>query len=223
MMINSWDHKEIELIYVIVNFGIGSKVVKIAKKNGITGGTILLGKGTIKNRLLEFLDLNDTRKEIVMMIAEKSVSAQALEKLNQEFHFNKPNHGIAFTLTVDAILGSKKCNISDNMNENKGGADTMYKAIFVVVDKGNAEDVIEAAQKAGSRGGTIMNARGSGIHETHTLFAMPIEPEKEIVLILAENKLTEEIVTSIKEIIHIDEPGKGIIFILDVNKTYGLY
>ncbi|MGI6679203.1 MAG: P-II family nitrogen regulator [Dehalobacterium sp.] len=223
MMIDNLEHKEIELIYVIVNFGIGSKVLKIAKKNGITGGTILLGKGTVKNRILEFLDLNDIRKEVVMMIAEKSISAQTLEKLNKEFHFSKPNHGIAFTLPVAAILSSKPCSFSDDINEDKGGANTMYKAIFVVVDKGMAEEVIEAAQKAGSRGGTIMNARGSGIHETHTLFAMPIEPEKEIVLILAENKLTEDIVTSINQNLHIDQPGKGILFILDVNKTYGLY
>ena len=47
------DIKRFELICVIVNYGLGSKVLKIAKQEGISGGTVLLGKGTVKNRLLE--------------------------------------------------------------------------------------------------------------------------------------------------------------------------
>ncbi|MDF2841081.1 MAG: nitrogen regulatory protein, partial [Clostridia bacterium] len=68
-----------------------------------------------------------------------------------------------------------------------------------------------------------INARGSGIHETSKLFSMEIEPEKEIVLIISEEQLTEAIAGSIKEELKIDEPGNGVIFIQEVNKTYGLY
>jgi nitrogen regulatory protein PII/ribosomal protein S18 acetylase RimI-like enzyme len=96
----------------------------------------------------------------------------------------------------------------------------MYNAIFVIVDKGNAETVIDTAVKAGSMGGTIINARGSGIHETSKLFSMEIEPEKEMVLILSENQLTEQITSSMKEQLQIDKPGNSIIFVQDLNKTY---
>ena len=70
----------------------------------------------------------------------------------------------------------------------------MYQSIIAIVERGHAENVIDAATQAGSRGGTIINARGSGIHETSTLFAMEIEPEKEVVLIVAEKKNTDHIV-----------------------------
>ncbi|WP_066638995.1 P-II family nitrogen regulator [Desulfolucanica intricata] len=219
---NCPDKKELELICMIVNFGLGSKVIKIAKKNGISGGTVFLGRGTIKNRILEFLELNDSRKEIVLLIADKTTAHQALGVLNKELAFHKPNHGIAFTISVANLLGKKSCQYQDNMVK-RGEENTMYQAIFTIVDRGNAEDVIAAANKGGARGGTIIKARGSGIHETHTLFSMAIEPEKEMVLIISKNELTDSIVSSIREHIHIDEPGKGIIFILDVNKTYGLY
>ena len=36
--------REYELICVVVNFGLGSRVLSMAKKNGITGGTIALGR-----------------------------------------------------------------------------------------------------------------------------------------------------------------------------------
>ncbi|HCL01135.1 MAG TPA: transcriptional regulator, partial [Lachnoclostridium phytofermentans] len=107
--------------------------------------------------------------------------------------------------------------------ERAGVEKTMYNSIFTVVERGKAEDVIEAAQKAGSKGGTVINARGSGIHETQKLFHMDIEPEKEIVLILSEEGTTDAIVKSISECIQIEDPGKGVLFVLDVSKTFGLY
>jgi nitrogen regulatory protein PII len=210
---------QIELLTVIVNIGVGRKVIRIAKKNGISGGTVFLGRGTVNNRILKFLDLDDVHKEVVFMLGEKSEVLKALEVIAKELALHKPNHGIAFTLPVKNLVGS--CRYK-NVKEERGGESPMYDAIFVVVDRGKAEDVVEAATKAGSKGATIIHGRGSGIHETSKLFAMEIEPEKELVLILAEENLTEAITESIRKEMKIDEPGKGIMFILGVNKTYGL-
>jgi len=65
-----------------------------------------LGKGTIQSRLLELLGLSsDIRKEIVLMLAEKTTAYYALEKLNEVFKFDKPHHGIAFTTPIKASTG----------------------------------------------------------------------------------------------------------------------
>lgn len=221
-MSNSSEITDFELVCIIVDFGLGSKVLQTAKKSGITGGTVLLGKGTIKNRLLEFLALTDVRKEIIIMVSNKTTIKYALEQLDKKFKFSKPNHGIAFTTPVGHVIGASSCK-SENFKEGRGVENIMYHAITVIVEKGNAEEVIDAATEAGSKGGTIINARGSGIHETSKLFSMEIEPEKEIVLILSEKSSTEKIVSSIREKLKIDEPGNGIIFIQDVANTYGLY
>jgi len=52
---------------------------------------------------------------------------------------------------------------------------------------------------------------------------MEIEPEKEIVMILSESDTTENIISAIKDAIKINEPGNGILFVQDVNRTYGIY
>lgn len=213
---------DIELICVIVNFGLGSKVLKSAKHQGISGGTIVLGKGTVNSRILNFLGLSDIRKEIVFMAAEKKTAYQALEKLNKEYEFYKPNHGIAFTTSICKIWGTKNI-ICDKEVEERGADSIMYHIITIIVDKGKAEDVITAATKAGSKGGTIVNARGSGIHETSKLFSMNIEPEKEMVIILSESDKTEETVSIIRDNLKIDKAGNGIIYIQDAKKTYGIY
>ncbi|NLM72700.1 MAG: P-II family nitrogen regulator [Clostridiaceae bacterium] len=219
-MIFSDGIKQIETFFIIVNYGLGSKVIKLARKLGISGGTCLLGKGTSENHLLELLGISDIRKEIVLLVGEKQIAYNALEELDKKFDFHKPNHGIAFSISVSDLIG---CHNFNEYKECKDeGGESMYKAIFVIVDRGKAEAVMDAAKSAGAKGGTIINARGSGIHETQKLFAMEIEPEKEIVMILTETSITDNVTATINESMKLSEPGNGIMFVLNVNKTYGL-
>lgn len=218
---SGFDGAAVEQICVIVNLGLGSKVLHKAKQYGIRGGTVLLGTGTVSSRVLEYLGLSDVRKEIVYMIARRSAAYEALEKLNRDFAFERPHHGIAFTTSVAGVFGAQIGGGGDPKEE--GAKQAMYHAITTIVDRGRAEDVIDAAAKAGSKGGTILKARGSGIHETSRLFSMDIEPEKEVVLILSEVERTDAIVESIRRELKIDEPGQGILFVQEVNRTYGIY
>jgi nitrogen regulatory protein PII len=210
-----------ELLCVIVNYGAGSKVLKYAKEEGIKGGTIILGKGTFKRPLLQFLELTETRKEMVLMIASRKIINPALERLNERLKLYKPHHGIAFVIPVTQFLGAGKYEY-DAKNEIGGHNMTEYNAIFTIVDKGFGEKVVDAATLVGAKGATIINARGSGIHETSKLFSMEIEPEKEIVLILAEKTIVKPIITSICEELDIEQPGNGVIFVQEVHQTYGI-
>lgn len=139
-----------ELIWVIVNFGKGSKVMHAAKKCGVTGGTIILAKGTANDKFADFLGLSDIRKEIVLMVSNKKMTRCALDRLDKKFNFEKPNHGIAFTTGVSEVIGSVGCKATEADRE-EGGGEAMHCAITAVVDKGKAEDVIDAATAAGSR------------------------------------------------------------------------
>lgn len=214
--------QEFELICVVVNHGLATKVIRIARQCGVPGATVCLGTGTVRrNRILELLELTDSRKEIVLMVSEKETAYRALEELDKELRFERPNHGIAFTTPVKYFIRSGRQGY-DEVNESRGVVKTMHSVIFVVVDRGKGEEVIDAATAAGSKGGTILHGRGAGVHEASTVFSIPIEPEKDVVMILAENELVDPIVSSIRTNLKIDEPGNGIIFVQDVYKTYGL-
>jgi nitrogen regulatory protein PII len=211
----------LELICIIVPFGLGSKVLKEAKAQGITGGTVIIGKGTYHKSWLHLLELGESRKEILLMIAPSSVSTKAMIAINEKFKLTKPNHGIAFTTHLQTFLGSGQY---DYHEKEKIGEEFMdkYLAIFTIVDKGKGEAVVEAATEVGSKGATIINARGSGIHETSKIFSMEIEPEKEIVLMIAKHEIVKDIVETICDTLEISKPGNGIIFVQDVKETYGI-
>ncbi|CCQ97184.1 conserved hypothetical protein [[Clostridium] ultunense Esp] len=214
--------KEYSLFCIIVDFGKGSKVLEKSKELGATGGTFFLGKGTVSNNLLDILGLNEVRKEILIMVIERKLEDFFHDSLTKTFSFNKPNHGIAFSMPLTNFIRNKESKyIADS---NKGGVENMeYEAIFTIVDKGLSDDVLEAAKSVGATGGTVIHGRGSGSHEKAKLFNIEIEPEKDIVLILSTIDKTEKIVNSIRRNMNIDEPGTGIIFVLDVNRTSGLF
>lgn len=211
-----------EMIYVIVNYGMGSKVMHEAQKYGISCGTVCYGRGTVSNKFLRFLSLYDEQKEIVMLGADTRTAEHALYELNKHFKFEKPHHGIVFS--IEACAGYGFCHdLNIGSEPEMEEVDMMYRVIFTIVNRGRAEDVIEAAQEAGSRGGTVIHARGAGAEHTGKLFHMEIEPEKEMVMILSKTEVTDAIVASISKKMEIEKPGNGIIFVQDVKKAYGIY
>jgi len=97
-----------------------------------------------------------------------------------------------------------------------------FDLIVTIVSKGFATDVVNASKKAGAEGGTIIHGRGTGVREDSKIFGIPIEPEKEIVLTLIDQKKTDEVLKDIEEELCLDEPGKGIAFVLDVKRVAGI-
>lgn len=100
--------------------------------------------------------------------------------------------------------------------------ETDFALIVTIVKKGWGDEVIKASKKAGAQGGTIVFGRGTGIHETKSILGVMIEPEKEIVLTIAESSIAENIMNSITEAVKLNEPGTGVGFILPVEKVFGI-
>lgn len=199
----------------IVRNGYGSKIVNASKKYGVSGGTVFLGTGTFKNKFLDFFELNETSKEVVMLLSKKRI----LFELSEELKLKKKKIGVSFSIGIDSIIGS----INFTKPELNGGKMMdNHKSIIVIVDKGRGAKVVDTALEAGASGATIINARGSGIHETTKLFSSDIEPEKEIVLMIIDEKIKEAVVKNIEEKMELGKPGKGILFTQDICETYGI-
>lgn len=214
--------KGIILFCCILDFGKGSRLLKLSNELGGVGGAIFLGRGTVKNELLNVLGILEIRKEIFLTIIDEELEEIFYDEISKKFGLNKPHHGIAFSMPIKYYLkGNGSKNVSNP--EKKGVNNLDYESIFVIVDKGSIDDVLEAAELAGSTGGTIIHGRGSGTQEKEKLFNIQIEPEKEIILILSKADKTESIVNAIQERLNLDEPGGGIIFVMDVKKAMGLY
>lgn len=97
-----------------------------------------------------------------------------------------------------------------------------HEVIFCIVNAGFSEAVMDAAKGAGARGGTILNARGTANKEAESLFHIAIQPEKEIIMILVDEKIKDDVLHALYQKAGLDTMGQGIAFSLPVDNVVGL-
>jgi nitrogen regulatory protein P-II 1 len=97
-----------------------------------------------------------------------------------------------------------------------------HDLIVTIVSKGRSERVVKASKEAGAEGGTILFARGTGIHETKSLFGIPVEPEKEMILTIVPARITSTVLEAIVQAGELRTPGTGIAFVLPVKAVAGI-
>ena len=212
---------DLRLLILIVPYPKGRAVVRYAKQRGAHGATLMLGQGTINNRILQWLALAENTKELLWILADESTPV-LLEEIAARFRFNHHNNGIGFSIPVNQLFGARN---SLGVSSDQPREETMnhHEAIIAIVPKGNGERVVEAARLGGATGATILNGRGAGIHETEKLFSLEIEPEKEIVLMVVESSQTKTICEVIIKETGIDQPGQGVLFTQPIGQVVGLF
>ena len=95
------------------------------------------------------------------------------------------------------------------------------KALFIIVNAGFAEGVIDTAREAGLGGATILNARGEGVrHES--LLGITLDTEKEMIFSVTDDSTAERAMAAVKEKAGLKTPAHGVCFTVPVEKTLGL-
>lgn len=97
-----------------------------------------------------------------------------------------------------------------------------YKCIFAVVNNGFAEEAMAAARACGARGGTILHGRGTLSKEAEIAFNVTIQPDKEIVMILAKSDQIDGILKGLYDAIGTATKAQGIVFAIPVDESIGL-
>ena len=99
-----------------------------------------------------------------------------------------------------------------------------FKLIIVMSEDKRTNDVLSAARDAGATGCTVLNqARGEGLSPTKTFLGLSIDSQVDVVLLLAEEHMSREIMEQIALAGEFDEtPGTGITFQIDVEDAIGV-
>ncbi len=189
------------LVCAIVDHGKGEKLARLLREKGASGGTILLGRGSEQSALLHFLELADSEKDILMTLVGEEEREEVIKAIH-DFPLAHPHKSdMAFIIPLE---GARMKEASD------------HELISVIVNRGFADDIMDAARKAGAKGGTIIHARGTGTAHDEKFFGITIVPEKEQVLILSEREKASTIRKAIEELPCLKTPGMGIIFSMPV-------
>lgn len=223
------NNSPLRLLITIVDRGRGQQAADLLKRRGSLMHTILMGRGTARQELLDYLGLGETEKDVVISALACEGCSLALFRLNHEMRLDLPGGGIAFTIPIASVGGARTLNYL--RGEPKQGAlpfkeaetmETACELIISIVNRGFTDQVMEAAEKAGARGGTVVHARGASQQEAAKFFGLTIQPEKEVVLILVPRDKRSAIMQAIVKGVGMNTLGQGIVFSLPVEEVAGV-
>jgi nitrogen regulatory protein P-II 1 len=96
---------------------------------------------------------------------------------------------------------------------------TDVSLITCIVQRGNADAIIKAAQEAGAQGATVNFAKGSGIRERMGILGVAVEVDKEVIQVIVSTEQQELIFEQMFLAGELDTPGMGIMYITPLDKA----
>lgn len=95
------------------------------------------------------------------------------------------------------------------------------KALFIIINAGYADEIMNLLRETGARGATILNSRGEGLrHES--FMGITIDSEKEMILSVVDEDTAERAMMSIKEKMGMQTSVRGTCFTMPVDKLVGI-
>lgn len=212
----------LSLMVMIFNKKLEKKYKFLLQRNRVKYNVLLYGTGTASSSVLEYFGLNEIRRDVLFSILPSNLSKSILKQLDQKFKMDEPGNGIAFTIPVSSSTKNMKDSYKDYDVEETIMEESNKHLIVTIASEGYAEKVMNAAKKAGATGGTTLNGRGLETDKIIKFLGISIEPEKDVVLILADEDIKNKIMDSILESCGLKTMGRGICFSLPVSHVVGL-
>ena len=227
-------HKLEPLYYfmAVVNDGQGNGIVDILNHHEVAMSCVCHGSGTATNDIYHVLGFDESKKQVVTSLCKKRNWPAIRKDLEERFAISSYAKGIAFVANVDSLCGVSVYKFVTNtrpMGLDKGdipmeeiNKNDNYEMIMAIVNDGYTDLVMDAAKKAGARGGTVLTARGTGNKDIEKFFGVVITPEKQIVMILVPKDMKDAVIASIYKECGINTKGQGIAFAMPVSDVIGI-
>ena len=217
---------EVKLLVAIVDRGEGSAVAEVYRNHQLPYEYLCMGRGTANSKVLDYLGLSETRKDVVLSFAPASRVREAMHAIDVRFELSRPGHGILFSVPLTGVSGQiHQALIGEGASSDKETpvetADA-FDLIVVVVDPENIDTVMDAARPFGARGGTVLHGRRAGIEGGADLLGAAVEPEKDIVAMVVPRAQKLDIMRAVNKEAGAATEAHGVLFSLPVEDLMGL-
>ncbi|MBT8449200.1 MAG: P-II family nitrogen regulator [Gammaproteobacteria bacterium] len=96
---------------------------------------------------------------------------------------------------------------------------TDVSLITAIVQRGKADELVDAAQEVGAQGASIHYAHGRGVRERLGLMGLAVEAEKEVINIIVSSDQANRVFERIYMAGDFDTPGMGFMWVTPVEKA----
>ena len=215
------------LTTTIVDRKNGAKYEKLYKDGGINVTFTALGAGTARGDVLDYLGLEETEKTVIFSVQEEEGWLKLKKDLRHKMRIDAPGGGIAFTVPLSSIGGRRTLQFLLNKDEyqkeeESSLKDTTHDLIIVIANRGYIDLVMDAARAAGAYGGTVIQAKGTGMASAEKFMGVSLAAEKEMIFIVTKTSEKNSIMKAVMQEVGVESKAQAIVFSLPVTDTAGL-
>jgi nitrogen regulatory protein PII len=214
------------LLITIVGKYSGEMVLAASKEGGARGGTKAVGRG-----LAEYFTGGDNAGDEVSesllftLMYDDEVDSVVREVLRAGLEHPEHISGLALVLDAAAFVRPGSGTKNAEVAPERAGSESMKSGnvlITCIITHGQAGEIMSVARQAGARGGTILNARGTGTEDDVKFFGISLAPEKEMLLIVAYDDHAQAVLEAVCRLPIFSEPGGGIVYTTPVEEFFTL-
>lgn len=224
--------ERLKLLVTIVDRDRGRAAVSLYRAENLHFDYLCMGLGTANSVILDYFGLSETEKDVVLTLVPVSRIPDIIRKCGEKLNLSRPGRGILFTIPLSGINGYVpqilcRPEFLRGEQDSKKEAAPMdgavrYDLIVAVVNRGHINTVMDAARAAGARGGTALHARRVGFEDGENVLGFSLQPEKELIAILAPRAQKQDMMGAISRAAGINTEAQGLLFSLPVDDMIGL-
>lgn len=197
------------------------------KENNVEVGNISYGRGTATYDVLDYLGLEDDEKTIFTSVVSDDTWKKLKLGLKEELEIDVPGTGVCFIVPLSSFGGKRELSYLLDGQEYKKGKESIMKEtnnelIIAITNYGHNAEVMEAAKKAGAKGGTMLHGRGLGLKDAQKFLGVSLVSEKEIILIVTSKEDKNNIMKAIIDEAGVETKAGTICFSLPVSDVTGI-
>ena len=164
-----------------------------------------------------------------MCMVSRQTGVRLLKRLGRELEMRYPGRGIAFAIPITGI-GLRWHKLLTAADEEQKEVSRMHETeksdgfdvVAVVMERGYTDVAMDAARKAGARGGTVISARGIAENEVKRFFGIEIQAEKEIVFLVVRSDEKQQVMTALMQAVGMKTRSHGIVLSMPLSAAIGL-
>lgn len=219
------------ILFLIATPKLVRKAVEMFKLGSVPAQYLMRAQGTASSEVMDMLGLGGVDKDVLMSMMPKAFADEMLKKLRKNLNLGMPNSGIAFTIPMSGGSGQMIKLIENLRPENERTisgkeeydmTESEYSVIMAIVNQGFSEEVMNAARPMGASGGTVFHSRRLGSEEAMKFWGISVQPEREIVLILARKEDKKAIMQEIGKKCGMQSGAHGIVLSVPVDGIAGV-
>ena len=111
--------KKIKMLITVVNRSKALFYLDLLEQFEVNVQMVLYGKGTANSEMLQLLGLAESDKAVILSYIKEDRVNDALETLNEKFQKVKNGKGIAYTISLDSIIGVSMYQLLSNDQTTK--------------------------------------------------------------------------------------------------------